>query len=140
MLKILRGLPGSGKTTLAKYIASDCHKLIFVFEADQYFEDEDGNYKFDITKLSDAHKWCQKITKEYLKLGFDVIVSNTFTQLWEMQPYIDICMEMQTRFEVIKVIGNYKNIHGVPEETVNRMKSRWEDYPGEFVLENINVE
>ena len=43
-LFILRGLPGSGKTTLAKSIGA-VH-----FEADMYFM-EGNEYKFDVTKL-----------------------------------------------------------------------------------------
>ena len=40
-LIIIQGLPGSGKTTLAKEVSSQFN--IPYFEADQYFEDKDGN-------------------------------------------------------------------------------------------------
>ena len=52
VLFIVRGLPGSGKTTLAKSLGS-VH-----FEADMYFM-EGNEYKFDITKIKKAHEWCQ---------------------------------------------------------------------------------
>ena len=52
-LFLLRGLPGSGKSTLAKTLVGYkdyCHK-----EADMYFVDRDGNYKFKPSKIKEAH-------------------------------------------------------------------------------------
>ena len=57
-LILLRGLPGSGKSTLAKTLIGDkdyCYK-----EADMYFIDNDGAYKFNPSKLEDAHNWCRE--------------------------------------------------------------------------------
>ena len=57
-LFLIRGISGAGKSTLAKILVGDkdyCHK-----EADMYFIDGDGNYKFDVTSLRDAHDWCQE--------------------------------------------------------------------------------
>ena len=55
-LILLRGLPGSGKSTLAKLLVGDkdyCHK-----EADMYFVDREGNYKFDFINW----QWIEVIT------------------------------------------------------------------------------
>ena len=46
-LILLRGLPGSGKSTFAEVIGG------FRCEADMYFM-EDGEYKFDITRIEKA--------------------------------------------------------------------------------------
>jgi len=51
-LILLRGLPGSGKSTFANLLGG-----IHV-EADQYFI-QDGEYKFDASKLKQAHNWCK---------------------------------------------------------------------------------
>ena len=51
-LYILRGLPGAGKSTLAKNVGA------VYFEADMFFM-EGNEYKFDNTKLRKAHDWCQ---------------------------------------------------------------------------------
>jgi energy-coupling factor transporter ATP-binding protein EcfA2 len=84
-LFLLRGLPGSGKSTLSKSI-SGIH-----FEADMYFM-KDDKYQFDITRLKDAHQWCQEgVEKGMTVLNQSrIVVSNTFTQEWEMLPYYDL--------------------------------------------------
>jgi hypothetical protein len=91
------------------------------FEADMYFM-KDGQYQFDYTKIKDAHAWCQNQTKEALARGEEVVVSNTFVKEWEMQPYLDMCPAVR----IITLEGNYGNIHGVPEEVIERMRSSWE--------------
>jgi predicted kinase len=126
MLYLVRGLPGSGKSTFAKSLP--CAHI----EADMYYL-VDGEYKFDPSKIKDAHKWCQDITREYIMGGLDIAVSNTFTQLWEMQPYLDMAKRFQTPVKVIKCVGKWQNVHGVPEKTLQAMASRWEDYEGEEV-------
>ena len=53
-LVLLRGLPGSGKSTAAKLFNKAPH-----FEADMYFM-KNGNYKFDFNGLKDAHNSCKR--------------------------------------------------------------------------------
>lgn len=82
ILFIVRGLPGSGKTTFAKQLTSN------VFEADHFFYDENCVYKFDPSKIKDAHQDCQDNVKYAMESNIPKIaVSNTFTQEWEMSPY-----------------------------------------------------
>jgi len=50
VLYIVRGIPGSGKSTFAKTLGGN-H-----YEADMYFIGESGNYNFDPTKIKDAHQ------------------------------------------------------------------------------------
>ncbi len=130
VLYIIRGLPGSGKSTIARNMISTAaqHEDIAMFEADMYFEDEDGNYKFEPSKIKDAHEWCQRKVREYLEYNFNVIVSNTFTQVWEFQPYLDMAKEMGVEVRVITATGDYPNVHNVPHESILRMKDRWEKW------------
>jgi predicted kinase len=121
-LFLLRGLPGSGKTTLAKSIGG-----VFI-EADLFFEYE-GKYEFDASKLKDAHAWCQNAVKVWTKNGVEkIVVSNTFTQTWEMQPYYDLAEKYGYRVYSLIVENRHSGInsHGVPEEKLLQMKNRFE--------------
>jgi predicted kinase len=124
-LILLRGLPGSGKSTLANLLAPNS-----TYEADDYFYDSNGVYNFDATKLKEAHTVCQDKTNACLlfKLNKIVIVSNTFTQEWEMEPYIKMAERHGYRVQTIISENRHKSdsIHGVPEESLQKMRERFE--------------
>ena len=83
MLIIVRGIAGSGKTTFVKKTFPEAAH----YEADMFFEQK-GEYKFDASKLKEAHNWCRKRVYECIRNKKLVVVSNTFTQFWEVSPYI----------------------------------------------------
>lgn len=119
-LYLIRGLPGSGKSTLAK--SSNARHV----ETDMYFERK-GKYCFQPTLLPQAHKWCRQQVEKHLKNGFDVVVSNTFVQQWEMKPYKVLAQKYNAEL-IIKVCRkNFGNIHDVPEDTLDKMKRNWEN-------------
>jgi len=60
-----------------------------------------------------------------------VIVSNTFTTIGEMQPYLDAAKEYDYTVQVVDCHGTFGSVHGVPEEVIERMRARWEQYKGE---------
>ena len=95
MLRLIRGLPGSGKTTLAKQY--NCLHL----EADMYFI-KNGQYSFDKHQLQNAHQWCLLQTEIALKNNMDVVVSNTFTQLWELERYIKLAVRYNIKYHIIE--------------------------------------
>ena len=125
MIILIRGLPGSGKTTEAKKM----QKAIGAkhFEADM-FHTIDGVYRFNVNNIADAHNWCQAQTAYWLNRGSNVIVSNTSTTIREMEPYFKMAKKYGVDVEVIEMKGDYGTIHDVPEDVIQRMKDRWEDY------------
>lgn len=119
-LYIIRGLPGSGKSTLASTLSP------VVYEADQYFM-VDGEYQFQPTLIKQAHAWCQAQVVNAMQQDSPVIaVSNTSTQKWEYQPYIDFAQQFGYSVFIIVCQNDFGNIHGVPPEAIERMRSRWE--------------
>ena len=133
VLYIVRGIPGSGKSTLAKRLVGED---FLVCEADKYFiNEENGKYEFDISKIRDAHKWCQNLVETYMRDNLindqyypEIAVSNTFTQEWEMEPYFELAKKYGYKVFCVVVENRHggKNQHDVPEEKIELMKERFE--------------
>ena len=58
----------------------------------------------------------------------EIVVSNTFTQEWEMQSYMDLAKKYGYRVTTLIIENRHggSNIHNVPEETLDRMRQRFE--------------
>lgn len=121
-LILCRGLPGSGKSAVARALAKVGYAH---FEADMFFY-VDGIYRYDGRSIQDAHDWCKRKTREALRRGDKVVVSNTFTRLSEMAPYYAMGANA---VRVIEATGRWENRHGVSKEQVQRMSARWEPLP-----------
>jgi predicted kinase len=126
-LIIIRGLPGAGKSTLAKSLGG------INIEADQYFM-VDGEYKFDSSKIKLAHNYCQSQTQAWMgsngeQVNVDrIVVSNTFTQEWEMDYYYKLAEKYGYRVYSLVVENRHGGVseHGVPEEKLEQMRNRFE--------------
>lgn len=126
---ILRGVSGSGKSTIAT-ILRQCAGYRH-FEADQYFYKWDSQqqrmiYAFDKTQLKEAHKWCLARVVASLKSGDNVVVANTFTRLWELEPYLTALAELGVTPTVLHAESAFQSIHAVPKETIEAQRARWE--------------
>ena len=131
-LYIVRGLPGSGKSTFAEaLVGSD----FLVCEADKYFYDKEGNYNFDPSKLKQAHEWCRNEVETRMKdhqvnqqFYPEIAVSNTFTQEWEMESYYKLAEKYGYKVVSLIVENRHggKNVHGVPDDKLEIMRNRFE--------------
>lgn len=130
-LFLVRGVPGAGKSTFANAIWNN----YAVCEADKFFYDKEGNYNFDASKIKEAHEWCRneveirmKDHKVYNQYYPEIVVSNTFTQDWEMKPYFDLAEKYGYRVVslIIENRHNGKNTHGVPDDKVQAMRDRFQ--------------
>ena len=131
VLFLVRGLPGSGKSTFATHIWNE----YAVCEADKFFYDKEGNYNFDPTKLKDAHAWCRQEVETRMidhqnneQYYPEIAVSNTFTQEWEMEEYFKLAEKYNYKVVSLIVENRHggKNVHGVPEDKLEIMKNRFQ--------------
>lgn len=135
VLYIVRGLAGSGKSSIAKELVNeiwDAEKKSFVkdfYSADDYFTDKYGNYNFDPNKLKEAHEQCQENVELAMQRDCvrKIAVANTFSQAWEAEPYFQLAEKHEFNPFVLECQNDFGNIHGVPQKSIDMMKERWED-------------
>jgi predicted kinase len=129
-LILLRGVPGSGKTTLAKVILQQPSNVDpEILSADDFFETKDGEYIFDSSKLKEAHNYCQFRCSERMRQQKSrIVVANTFTQEWEMEEYFKMAERYNYRVHTLIVENRHggENIHGVPKDKLQQMKDRFQ--------------
>ena len=89
-LILVRGLPGSGKSRLARSLVCDPYH----WEADMFF--------------------CR-----------------TFDEFGNEDGYLELAESRGWDLIVIRCLGKYQSIHGVPEKVIEEMRQRWQDYPKE---------
>lgn len=125
-LYIIRGLPGSGKSTIARDLLEQKPGANH-FEADMYFIDRiNDEYKFDAARIGDAHEWCQEHVAESLSNGNDTIVSNTTTRYFDLVVYLMIAKGCGAKVLILDCVDNYGSIHNVPEKVMDRMRAQWQ--------------
>ena len=131
ILTLVRGVSGSGKSTFARFIWNS-HVIC---EADQFFVGEDGVYRFDASKIKDAHKWCRDKVETFMldnqlngQFYPEIVVSNTFTQEWEMDEYYKLAEKYGYMVFSIIVENRHGGIneHGVPNDKLEQMKNRFQ--------------
>ena len=125
-LILLRGLPGSGKTTLALVLSDEGR--FPVFSVDDYFTDENGHYEFRFQENHLAYSHCEKRVSEAMQEGISkIIVHNTFTMEWEMEPYAKLAADYGYRLHVATVEKRHEgsNVHEIPQEHIERMRAKF---------------
>ncbi len=136
---ILRGISGAGKSTFAKEFAKYCFANrvdCTVVSADDFFEDHEGGYKFNINLLSFAHGNCLKQFIGSMEAtdpeeNHVIIVDNTNLTRDEVLPYVTIAAAyeyevniMDFKVDIETAYGRAK--HGVPYSGLQNQMDRWE--------------
>lgn len=139
ILVIVRGLPGSGKSTVAGLYCqpvreADNYEGLYTYHEDGRVEFHGGERVNGVPMISLAHAECQRLVEEDMPKSPIVVVANTFTQGWEFAPYVAMAERHGFRIVVIDVFDGgmtdeqlaARNRHGVPVDAIAGMRRRWE--------------
>lgn len=143
-IKICRGIPCSGKSTLAHKLCDDLYEYDNAahFEADEWHMNDGGKYNWSPDEVYASHKWCQLCVEQFIRYheSATAVVSNTFITVKEFRAYIDIAKKYNANIEIIEpdtawkydvneCFERSKTTHKVPLATIQRMRDRWIDIP-----------
>lgn len=140
-LIIMRGIPGSGKTT---YIEEHFPKAV-VCSSDHYFTNGDGYYEFNIDEIGNAHQQSMDKCDRAMKKGKPlIVVDNTNIQWRYMEHYVEGAEEYGYDLRFIRLSVSVdeayeRNIHGVPRETVERFAMIFEKLPEKYAKKETIV-
>jgi uridine kinase len=119
---IVRGTSGAGKSAFSQLISEP--KVVCT--ADDYFE-KDGEYKFDVTQLGDAHNGCQRKFDEALNNQNvkNIVVANTNIKPKDFQYYEKKAQEAGVRvvYVILEKRHDNPNVHNVPDDVLTQQHS-----------------
>ena len=123
-LILLRGLPGAGKSTLARLLAGDAP----VFSVDDFFTSSEGAYRFEYDKNHLAYRQCEERTRKAMEAGTEkIFLDNVFSMEWEMEPYFRMAAEYGYAVHVVTVENRHGsgNVHGITLEQLRKMAEKY---------------
>jgi predicted kinase len=125
---ILRGLPGSGKSSVA-----DLFRTHYRISMDQFWVRDGREYKFDYSQLDEAIKWTQDQFLKALTLCGPlpqlIVVDNVNYAKDHFQFFVDEAKKVGANVYFVHIertLDELKNHHNVPEEKVLEMAEKWE--------------
>lgn len=128
---IMRGVPGSGKSTVARQIANGASRVIH--STDDYFY-SGGEFRFDRRRLSEYHDRNYEAFCHSLDAGEPVVIcDNTNVRRWEFRRYEESAIKAGYIVALVVMphpvasVAAQRTLHGVPVHIIQRMIDRWEN-------------
>jgi predicted kinase len=132
MLVIVRGLPSSGKTTIAKILTANQGVAISV---DEFMTTPNGEYEFSKNAFIEAQRQCKNLCQDLMQSETDLIViHNTMAQAWEAEPYFDMAREYGYLVQVMNLYDGgltdaelaSRSVHSMPIHLIQKTRQRWD--------------
>jgi len=133
-LIIVRGLPGSGKSSLAKSLVADPYQIV---ENDHYWLLHDGtNYKYEKELQEMAGWWCWSEAFRRFRTYNLVVVSNVFVHRHIILGYLEPAKRLGINVEIMEpntpwaknpVECHKRCQNGAPLEFIERMAKNWSE-------------
>jgi predicted kinase len=133
-LILVRGLPGSGKTTYAQKLKSEEEErqnTAAWLEASMYTK-ATGKKIVSPKQNAEVTKWLLAEIKAAIPLNDTVIVSRISLKREDIQLFKDLADEMDAEFEVLRLHTHWKD--KMPKSALNAMLADFEDWEGENVI------
>lgn len=127
----MRGLPGSGKSSVVKSLGNNLH----IFSTDDLFM-QDGKYNFDLNKLGEYHQLNYRNAVGAMKAGLSpIVIDNTNINSNQVRGYVEAGVKYGYQIEFKEPNTPWKfdpdelakrNKHGVSKEIIEKMLKGWE--------------
>ena len=140
VLIILRGLPGSGKTTFANFLKSQAtdKESVSIYSFNSFFENKDGKYSFDGRRVREAKNESYYVVENLMKSGKPVIiVDDCNVTIADVKPYIEDAETNKYDVEIVEIKSPWSrnidelvtrctaNGHNISKEVIESMDQRW---------------
>jgi hypothetical protein len=161
MLYVLRGLPGSGKSTYAKkrwpsmradrflWDGEDKHAQPVCVSIDHEFTNLSGEYVWEAKRVGRCAAEANTRLVRLLHAAVpEVIVDNTHSRLWEYHLALDLAFAFGYGVEIISLFDGgcsdeelfSRCTHNVPLDVITRHRERWEAHSGEVLVNQSHDE
>lgn len=125
-LTILRGVSGSGKTSLAETLTQLPYTTAVAADDFWYIEGK-GEYAFNVNRLGEAHEWCKDKVESLMSTEeCNIVLHNTNTSEKEILPYLELADKYC--YKVVSLIVENRhggeNVHNVPAVALERQERK----------------
>ena len=128
---IMRGVPGSGKSTTAQYLAGD---IGVVHAVDDFHTDKDGHFRWDDDCAEERYHQNFEAFAQSCQKGYPIVVcDNINVSRDDYRKYVVCAVEhgyvtsTVTLNKLNPIEAAQRNKHNVTIEQIENMYDRWED-------------
>lgn len=129
---IVRGLPSTGKSLIAKLLIQNGGTAISV---DEYLTTPDGEYCFSKDNFIEAQKCCRVDCEALMEKGEKLIVlHNSLAEAWEAKDYFDLVQKYEYQLHILNMYDAgcndvelaSRNLHAMPAHLIQKMRQKWD--------------